>query len=121
MRIFDVVSRAHRCRHVETMRKEREDANTCNEPVRQCCQKVNNVFARALPTSKPELRINISQAAEAGLAKAVAENAQSFGFRRIREAPNAAYVEKAWVAIGKNTGCSNSVMQKPAVPSPRQH
>jgi antitoxin CcdA len=67
-------------------------------------KKATNVsLAEALLTEAKELRINISQAAEAGLAKAVAEKRAELWIQENREAfeSSNAYVEKHGLPLEK--------------------
>lgn len=67
-------------------------------------KKATNVsLAEPLLTEAKELRINISQAAEAGLAKAVAEKRAELWVQENREAfeSSNAYVEKHGLPLGK--------------------
>jgi len=76
---------------------------TTNQYANAAKKATNVSLAEALLTEAKELRINISQAAEAGLAKAVAEKRAELWIQENREAfeSSNAYVEKHGLPLEK--------------------
>jgi antitoxin CcdA len=104
VRIFNVESDVH-WRYPAACSDKAESAMQPNLPHANAAKKATNVsMAEALLAEAKALRINISQAAEAGLARAVAEKRAELWLQENRAALESsnAYVEKHGLPLEKH-------------------